>query len=139
MTTIYTMFSEWDEKATYVATPQAAIATSDEDQDTEVAYPARPKQPNQTRRLSAYVLRARGQRRNPPAVHRRGAAVARQGVPVKCPRCGSAFEPKMATQSFCSPRCRIQANAIRQQRRRVVGFMVQFATPCRCSRCKSET
>ena len=40
MTTIYTMFSEWDEKATYVATPRAAIVIDDEDLDTEVAYPA---------------------------------------------------------------------------------------------------
>lgn len=40
MTTIYTMFSEWDEKATYVATPRAVIVIDDEDQDTEVAYPA---------------------------------------------------------------------------------------------------
>lgn len=31
MTTIYTMFSEWDEKATYMATPRAF---------KEMAYPA---------------------------------------------------------------------------------------------------
>ena len=40
MTTIYTMFSEWDEKATYVATPRAVIVIDDEDHDIEVAYPA---------------------------------------------------------------------------------------------------
>jgi len=43
-----------------------------------------------------------------------------------CPRCQAAFEPGFPKQSFCSARCRIQANADRQRFRKTVGLMIQF-------------
>lgn len=47
-----------------------------------------------------------------------------------CPRCGTAFTPvRPAQQSFCSPRCRIQANAERQRRRQTVGLMIHLGAP----------
>ena len=47
-----------------------------------------------------------------------------------CPRCSAAFIPgRPAQQSFCSARCRLQANADRQRFRQTVGLMIQLGEP----------
>lgn len=59
------------------------------------------------------------------------ARAAQAGTEIRtCPRCSAAFIPgRPAQQSFCSTRCRVQANADRQRFRQTVGLMIQLGEP----------
>ena len=65
------------------------------------------------------------------AIQRPRARAAQAGTEIRtCPRCSAAFTPgRPAQQSFCSARCRIQANADRQRFRQTVGLMIQLGEP----------